>query len=62
MTKVIIEIKGGVVQAIYSTSENIKIGILDRDNYKDRDCQGEELEHYQNLEKTITKKEYTQIY
>ena len=42
MDKIIIEVSGGVVQAVYSNSPNINIRILDWDNIDSQNMTAEE--------------------
>jgi hypothetical protein len=49
--RIIVEISGGVLQAVYSDT-NLKVDLLDYDNMKqcDDEERREELEYYQRLE------------
>lgn len=45
MSKVAIIVKGGLVQAVYSTDENIDVEVYDFDNYMDAD----EIDYFEDM-------------
>ena len=49
MTKIIIEVKGGLVQNVYSTDKDVEVEILDRDNLEVCDDQ-DEIDYVERLE------------
>jgi len=49
MTKIIIEVKGGLVQNVYSTDKDVEVEILDRDNLEVCDDQ-DEIDYIERLE------------
>lgn len=53
MKRIIIEVIGGIVTRAYSDDPNVKIEVLDRDNFCDPDCDGDEYNYYSDLEKEI---------
>jgi len=49
MTKIIIEVEGGLVQNVYSTDKDVEVEILDRDNLEVCDDQ-DEIDYIERLE------------
>jgi len=55
-TRIIVVIEGGVCQGVFSTDENIEVGLLDYDNMKEAEADEahkEEHESYKQYEKEI---------
>ncbi len=59
-TKIIIEVKGSLVQAVYANFKEIEVDILDYDNINDDDATEEEKKAGKRLEGQAT--EMKQIY
>ena len=59
-TKIIIEVKGGLVQAVHGNSVDLEIDVLDYDTLEGGDKQ--EAEKVKRLEKQIKDEELEQIY
>jgi hypothetical protein len=51
--EVIVVVEGGVVQTAWSNDQNIKVGVLDHDNWKDAECGEGEAAHYANLQASL---------
>lgn len=49
MVRIIIEVEGGLVQAVYSNEPDAQLAILDLDNMKDGDCNEADRIHYRCL-------------
>lgn len=52
MKKLIIEVKGGLVQAVYSDAADLSVAVVDWDNIKaDPDCTGAEWTDHEALDR-----------
>jgi len=50
MSKIIIVIDGGLVQAVYSNDENVSVDVLDKDNWRDDFCSDDESKMYEKMD------------
>lgn len=50
IASVVVEVSGGVVQAVYSDNPLVAVHVLDRDNQKDGDCDADTLAEYEEIE------------
>lgn len=60
MSNIIVEIKGGVVQAVYSTSKNVSVTLCDWDNADSSEKTQNECEAI--MGKVNKSKRYTQVF
>lgn len=56
MKRVIVVVRGGLVDAVYSDGEKISVDVLDYDNFEDDSCSMDEFEAYKKLQIEVDEK------